>query len=48
MNLRSSERPFGNIKFSSRNVKTNNRNEISKTQLYQRDQTDRGLLKSNL
>ena len=48
VNLRSSERPFGNIKFSSRNVKTNNRNEISKTQLYQRDQTDRGLLKSNL
>ena len=48
INLRGSGRPFASIKFNTRNGKNNNRNEISKVQLsMQRDQTDRGLLKSN-
>lgn len=41
-------KPFSNIRFNNRNVR-NNKNDISKGQLsMQRDQTDRGLLKSNL
>jgi hypothetical protein len=46
--IKNSAKPFGNIKFNNRNVKNNNRNEISKGQFSMRDQTDRGLLKSNL
>jgi hypothetical protein len=46
--IKNNMKPFSNIRFNNRNVK-NNRNDISKGQLsMQRDQTDRGLLKSNL
>ena len=47
--IKISTKPFNNIKFSNnRNTKFSNRNEISKGQYYlQKDQTDRGLLKSN-
>ena len=42
-------RPFGNIKFSTKNARSHNRTDISKGQFsMQKDQTDRGLLKSNL
>jgi phospholipid-transporting ATPase len=46
--IKNSSKPFGNIKFNNRNVKSINRSEISKGQFSMRDQTDRGLLKSNL
>ena len=47
--IKNSSKPFGNIKFNNRNVKNQNRAEISKGQFsIQKDQTDRGLLKSNL
>ena len=47
--IRNSTKPFGNIKFNNRNVRNHNRSEISKGQFsIQKDQTDRGLLKSNL
>jgi len=46
--IKNSAKPFGNIKFNNRNVKSSNRNEVSKGQFSMRDQTDRGLLKSNL
>jgi hypothetical protein len=46
--IRTNMKPFSNIRFNNRNVR-NNRNDISKGQLsMQKDQTDRGLLKSNL
>jgi len=46
--IRNNSKPFSNIRFNNRNVR-NTRNDISKGQLsIQRDQTDRGLLKSNL
>ena len=42
-------KPFSNIKFNSRNAKNSNRNESFKGQFsLQKDQTDRGLLKSNI
>ena len=42
-------RPFENIKFNNKNTRSQNRNEVSKGQFsMQKDQTDRGLLKSNL
>jgi magnesium-transporting ATPase (P-type) len=47
--IKNSTKPFGNIKFNNRVVKNHGRNEISKGQYsMQKDQTDRGLLKSNL
>ena len=46
--IKTNMKPFSNIRFNNRNVR-NNKNDISKGQLsMQRDQTDRGLLKSNL
>ena len=46
--IKNNMKPFSNIRFNNRNVR-NNRNDISKGQSsIQRDQTDRGLLKSNL
>ena len=47
--IKNSTKPFGNIKLNNRVVKNHGRNEISKGQYsMQKDQTDRGLLKSNL
>jgi len=48
--MKNSSKPFSNIKFNNnRNTRLHNRNENSKVQFsLQKDQTDRGLLKSNL
>ena len=47
--IKNTNKPFGNIKFNNRVVKSHNRNEISKGHYsMQKDQTDRGLLKNNL
>ena len=48
--IKNSSRPFSNIKFNNnRNARIHNRNEITKVQYsLQKDQTDRGLLKTNL
>ena len=47
--IKNSNRPFGNLKFNNKNARSHNRNEISKGQFsMQKDQTDRGLLKSNI
>ena len=43
-----SRKPFRNIKFNNKSMKNNNRNEVSSRFSMQKDQTDRGLLKSNL
>ena len=46
--IKNSTKPFGNIKFNNKVVKNQGRNDISKGQYsMQKDQTDRGLLKSN-
>ena len=48
--MKNSSKPFSNIRFNNnRNTRLHNRNENSKVQFsLQKDQTDRGLLKSNL